>query len=109
MYNYYENMEKELVYSYYIRIVDEIKPYEKITIKNMIEEVLKQYSDIYDRLELKQYGTNYKDLIDSTSNNAKTLNVGDINITVTGDLSKASIEDLTDAIDKELKYISNNL
>ena len=44
MYNYYENMEKELVYSYYIRIVDEIKPYEKITIKNMIEEVLKQYS-----------------------------------------------------------------
>ena len=44
MYNYYENMEKGLVYSYYIRIVDEIKPYEKITIKNMIEEVLKQYS-----------------------------------------------------------------
>lgn len=44
MYNYYENMEKELIYSYYIRIVDEIKPYEKITIKNMIEEVLKQYS-----------------------------------------------------------------
>ena len=71
-------------------------------------EVLKQYSDIYDRLELKQYGTNYKDLIDSKSN-SKTLNVGDINITVTGDLSKASIDDLTDAIDKELKYISNNL
>ena len=37
MYNYYENMEKELIYSYYIRIVDEIKPYEKITIKNSVE------------------------------------------------------------------------
>ena len=48
MYNYYENMEKGLVYSYYIRIVDEIKPYEKITIKNMIEEVLDSLPESYD-------------------------------------------------------------
>ena len=39
MYNYYENMEKGLVYSYYIRIVDEIKPYEKITIKTVPEKI----------------------------------------------------------------------
>lgn len=44
MYEHYENMDKELVFSYYIRIVDDIKPYEKITIKDMINEVLKQYS-----------------------------------------------------------------
>lgn len=44
MYEYYKNADKELVFSYYIRIVDDIKPYEKLTVKKIIEEVLKQYS-----------------------------------------------------------------
>lgn len=70
--------------------------------------ILQQYSDIYSSLELKQYGTNYKDMYDSKATNKK-LQVGDINIQIQGEVSKTTVNDMVKAIDEELKYISNRL
>ena len=44
MYEYFKNMEKDMIYEYYQRIVDDPSSYEKLDIKKMIEQVLKQYS-----------------------------------------------------------------
>lgn len=72
-------------------------------------DVLQQYSDIYNSLGLKQYGTNYKDMYDKNNSSNATLQVGDINIQIQGDATKEVTDDMIKAIDEELKYISNRL
>ena len=71
-------------------------------------DILKQYPEIYEQLQLKQYGTPYKDKLNDTVQ-SKAIQVGDINITIEGDATKATADDIAKAINNELGYIANNL
>lgn len=72
-------------------------------------DVLRQYSDIYNSLGLKQYGTNYKDMYESNNPHNTNLQLGGIHINIQGNPDEVMIDKLTKAIEEEFKYISNKL
>ena len=72
-------------------------------------DVLRQYSDIYNSLGLKQYGTNYKDMYESNNPHNTNLQLGGIHINIQGNPDEVTIDRLTKAIEEEFKYISNKL
>lgn len=72
-------------------------------------DVLKQYTDIYNSLGLKQYGTNYKDMYDNNNPHNTNLQLGGIHINIQGNPDEVTIDKLTKAIEEEFKYISNKL
>jgi hypothetical protein len=72
-------------------------------------DVLKQYTDIYNSLGLKQYGTNYKDMYEGSKSNNTNLQLGGIHINIQGNPDEVTIDKLTKAIEEEFKYISNKL
>lgn len=72
-------------------------------------DVLKQYTDIYNSLGLKQYGANYKDMYENKNPNNTNLQLGGIHINIQGNPDEVTIDKLTKAIEEEFKYISNKL
>ena len=72
-------------------------------------DVLKQYSDIYNSLGLKQYGTNYRDMYEKNNPHNTNLQLGGIHINIQGNPDDVTIDKLTKAIEEEFKYISNKL
>mgnify|MGYP002774878312 CR=1 FL=1 len=72
-------------------------------------DVLKQYTDIYNSLGLKQYGTNYKDMYYNNKSHNTNLQLGGIHINIQGKPDEVTIDKLTKAIEEEFKYISNKL
>ena len=72
-------------------------------------DVLRQYSDIYNSLGLKQYGTNYKDMYENNNPHNTNLQLGGIHINIQGNPDDVTIDKLTKAIEEEFKYISNKL